>query len=250
MSQIVSALAKNPSEYQLKAQNPWVTSLMCADMYAPNFPRDYSRLLESEGPDSWPELSKLLYESGPDRENLHTVIHPLGNIDSTDPRLVTAMLIVFIEYSATVDSLKILISEVVGSIASKSGYPLVAFENGVPEQEAPYIKVEMAGVPMDPSHRVEAAGPLWDLFAGTVKSVSPGPDGRERIVSPMTMIGGTDTMFYSNLTKNVYRYVAAGTDACSGIHGVNERGKISAHFDIMKFLYGIVQNMDEYDGPE
>ncbi|XP_030827980.1 N-fatty-acyl-amino acid synthase/hydrolase PM20D1 [Strongylocentrotus purpuratus] len=68
------------------------------------------------------------------------------------------------------------------------------------------------------------------------------------LVAPGVMIGNTDTRYYWNLTKNIYRFtptIAMGTEDLKRFHGVNERISVSNYEKVVNFFYHVMQNADE-----
>lgn len=62
------------------------------------------------------------------------------------------------------------------------------------------------------------------------------------------MIGNTDTRYYWNLTKNIYRFtptIAMGPEDLKRFHGVNERISVNNYEKVVNFFYHVMQNADE-----
>ncbi|KAK8869586.1 hypothetical protein IAR55_000153 [Kwoniella newhampshirensis] len=256
MSQVVSALEDNPFPIKLTPASPYLTALQCASEYSPNFPKSYASLLSHEGPTSYPKLAKLLASTSPFQK---AMVHTTTAVDVVNggvkvnalPELVTAQVNFRIDFSESVNSTQEHVKYLAGKIAKKNGLKLSAFDGAdVGDLNGKYIKVETMGLPLEPAPRTPTEGGVWDLFAGTVKAVVPGPDGSERIVTPYTSTGNTDCKMYYNLTKNVYRFMASPVGSGSGAHTVDEKATIAGFLQIMKWIHAIVQNADAYTGEE
>eukprot|EP00057_Strongylocentrotus_purpuratus_P011124 XP_011665598.1 PREDICTED: probable carboxypeptidase PM20D1 [Strongylocentrotus purpuratus] len=68
------------------------------------------------------------------------------------------------------------------------------------------------------------------------------------LVAPGVMIGNTDTRYYWNLTKNIYRFtptIAMSPEDLKRFHGVNERISVSNYEKVVNFFYHVMQNADE-----
>ncbi|KAF6832518.1 vacuolar carboxypeptidase [Colletotrichum musicola] len=89
-------------------------------------------------------------------------------------------------------------------------------------------------------------GPVWDLFSGTLQSTFAFDGGKVVPVGEL-MTGNTDTRHYLNLTPNVYRFIPIRDDARLNAHTIDERIKMSAHMDILKFYYDLIRNFDAAD---
>lgn len=110
-----------------------------------------------------------------------------------------------------------------------------------------YIKVtsdSMEPLPVSP-----AEGPVWDLFAGTIKHVFEDAifeKGEKIYIAPAIMSGNTDTKRYIELTRNIYRFMAARIGAISGggVHSINEHIGFKQHLETIAFYYEFIQNAD------
>ncbi|GJC83183.1 carboxypeptidase S [Colletotrichum liriopes] len=89
-------------------------------------------------------------------------------------------------------------------------------------------------------------GPVWDLFSGTLQSSFAFDGGRVVPVGEL-MTGNTDTRHYLSLTRNVYRFVPIRNGATINAHTIDERIKISAHMEILRFYYDLIRNFDAAD---
>ena len=71
------------------------------------------------------------------------------------------------------------------------------------------------------------------------------------IVVPTLVIAGTDSRYYFNLTKNVFRIIPAeiGEDDLQRIHGTNERISIASARQIADYYYTLMSTMDGQKAP-
>lgn len=137
-------------------------------------------------------------------------------------------------------------------IADKYGYGL--FYNGsfsVPETELGYIEINVEKS-LEPAPVSPSSGPVWDILAGTIQDVFQngvfaGRDDVQLYISTTMMSGNTDTRYYWNLTKNIYRFVGSILDASSlkTIHSVNESILADSHLSAIAFIYEYIVNVDE-----
>ncbi|KAG6891195.1 hypothetical protein C0995_008447 [Termitomyces sp. Mi166 len=94
----------------------------------------------------------------------------------------------------------------------------------------------------------------WYLLSGTIKATYNSHrsliGANEIIVSPGMSSGNTDTRYYWDLTKHIFRYnhYNAGKKANrlgNGIHTVNEHIEIDAFLEIIRFFVTLILNADE-----
>ena len=82
----------------------------------------------------------------------------------------------------------------------------------------------LAPAPVTPTF----GSPAWELLAGTIQSTLAGAIREYKpikpsVVGPELAIGNTDTHYYWDLTRNIFRYSHLGSgDAYNGAHTINE----------------------------
>ena len=85
------------------------------------------------------------------------------------------------------------------------------------------------------------------ISAGTTRAVY----GEDVIVSPGMMTGNTDTRYYWDITKHIFRY-GPGFDptwdkGLGNVHTVDEKISVVNHINMVKWFTLFVRNMDEAD---
>lgn len=86
----------------------------------------------------------------------------------------------------------------------------------------------------------------YSIFAGTIRALY----GTDIVVSPGYMTGNTDTRYYWDLTKHIFRF-GPGYDpreekpGLGNIHTVDERVSVVNHLAAVKWFTLFVRNMDE-----
>jgi Gly-Xaa carboxypeptidase len=87
----------------------------------------------------------------------------------------------------------------------------------------------------------------YRILAATTRALY----GEDIVVSPGWMTGNTDTRYYWDLTKHIFRfgpgYDPADKQGLGNIHTVNERVSIVNHLGMVKWFTLFVRNMDEAD---
>jgi Gly-Xaa carboxypeptidase len=148
---------------------------MCAAKHGTTFPSEWSSLLKSEGPRSWPKLAKLLASlSRKDRAMVGTttavdVIQGGVKVNAL-PELVTAKVNFRIDFSESVESTKAHVANVVNKVAKKNGLTISAFKGkDTKDLGGRFVQVELMGETLEPAPNTPSEGGVWDLFAGTVK---------------------------------------------------------------------------------
>lgn len=85
----------------------------------------------------------------------------------------------------------------------------------------------------------------YEVLAGTTRALY----GEEVIMAPGLSTGNTDTRFYWDLTRNIYRY-EPGFDpedpdgGLGNIHTVDERVSMPAHVNLVRWYSYFIRNID------
>lgn len=118
-----------------------------------------------------------------------------------------------------------------------------AFEAGA-VAAAGRLVVETTGsnevAPVSPS---TAADPAWALFAGSIRHAYTHL-ARDVVVAPSLMTGGTDTKFFWNLSRNVWRFTPMDKSRSAGQHTVGEKLFFDDHVGAVWLFHELVRNAD------
>jgi carboxypeptidase PM20D1 len=92
---------------------------------------------------------------------------------------------------------------------------------------------------IEPSRVSPDTGPVWETLARTIRSIYP-----DAIVSPYLSVGGTDARWYTGLSPHVYRFLPQrwGPDDVARMHGIDERVRVSAYAEQIRFYAAVIQN--------
>lgn len=90
---------------------------------------------------------------------------------------------------------------------------------------------------------------IWNNFGGAVRYLYEDLLGHNDtfIVSPYISTGNTDTRFYWDLTRNIYRFSPTIPGKASNIHSVDESLLFESHLHIIAFYYYYLQMVDVLD---
>ncbi|KAJ3847607.1 hypothetical protein EV368DRAFT_50867 [Lentinula lateritia] len=111
---------------------------------------------------------------------------------------------------------------------------------------------------LEPAPRTPTSGKgsePWDFLSGTIKATYAahrnlrGVASSNIIVSPGMSTGNTDTKYYWNLTRHIFRYNhkngAYGGEIATGVHTVNENIPLDHYLEMIQFFSTLVLNADE-----
>jgi Gly-Xaa carboxypeptidase len=94
--------------------------------------------------------------------------------------------------------------------------------------------------PLEPSPVSPFDTEAYKIFTGTIKQVF----GEDYIVAPSLMTGNTDTKFYWNLSKNIYRFSPVRDEGRANAHTVDERIGMKEHVEGVRFYSQMILNGD------
>ncbi|CDZ98291.1 carboxypeptidase s [Phaffia rhodozyma] len=263
MADIIHALEDNPYSPSFGPDDPTLAFLTCAAEFAPKFPRKWSKLIKDGSRKSLTHLANEFGKTSPFNHALVTttqaidVIHGGSKVNSL-PEEVTLLMNHRVSFDSNLTSVQKSIASLIKPIASHYGLAFSAFAEDITKSigsdvqsvlGSKYIKVETLGVPLEPAPRSVVDGEVWGLLAGSIKAAFPKKDGGERIVSPSTMTGNTDTKVYHSLSNAIYRFKGDGPGG-GNAHTVDEKAPIEGHLGIIRWIHTIIQNADAYNGPQ
>ncbi|KAK6456348.1 uncharacterized protein RJT20DRAFT_145463 [Scheffersomyces xylosifermentans] len=108
---------------------------------------------------------------------------------------------------------------------------------------------------LEPAPPTPTSGRAWELFAGNIRhlyeevafSASDHPQhGKRIVVAPGIATGNTDTRYYWDLTRNIYRYrPGVSTSVEAHAHGVDENIPFDSHLQVIAFYFEYLQLVDD-----
>lgn len=84
------------------------------------------------------------------------------------PEVVTSLVNFRIDFDESVAFAQEHVEQLLAKVAKKHDLPFAGFVAGR-NATGNGIRVELVGEPLEPAPRTPATGPVWELFAGTVK---------------------------------------------------------------------------------
>ncbi|KAH8886095.1 carboxypeptidase [Thozetella sp. PMI_491] len=258
LSELITKIESSQYPTFLEEENPYYSQLQCGAAYAPDFPSKLKKLLAHrwtssrhtckskqdplalEAAKQGPEIKYLMQTS-----QAVDVISGGIKVNALPERVQTT-----VNHRINVgDTSKVVydrLTALAGEVAKKYNLTLHAFD-GIEEASSIMLvdsrKLEVAPVtPTDGS----VLSP-FSVLAGTVRALY----GTEVIVAPGISTGNTDTKYYWDLTKHIFRF-GPGHDpedsgALSGVHTVDENVNVANHLNVVRWFTMFLRNMDEVD---
>lgn len=263
MGEVIRLVEANLYEPHLHDENPFLAALQCGARYAPEFPHKLKKELgkrDSNGLDTCHKKDKLALEAatlGDATKYLFTtsvaadLISGGAKVNALPERTVLT-----VNHRVNVGDHPSEVQErmtgIAAIVAEKYNLTLHAFTE---EAETPSsITLQVAGgggkmlepAPVTPTEILDSGATPYSILSGTTRALY----GEDTIMAPALMTGNTDTKFYWDLTKHIFRF-NPGFDAeqsfMEGVHTVDEKISMLAHVRGVQWYSMFVRNMDEAD---
>ncbi|KAI1100273.1 carboxypeptidase S [Jackrogersella minutella] len=252
MSELVTMIEANPYEPHLYSDNPFLGLLQCGAAHSPEFPSKIKKLLPSHSQHTCSKKDKLALEAAKDGDDIKYLFTTSaapdvisGGVKSNAlPERVRVLVNHRVNVGESPSYVKQKLTGLAEQLAGKYNLTVHAFND---EPETPRsITLNTAHIleiaPVTPTS-VDGVTP-YAVLSGTSRAVY----GENLLVAPGIMTGNTDTRFYWDLTKHIFRY-APGWDpedeGLEGIHTVDERLSISSHIKGVQWYSIFIRNMDQ-----
>ncbi|GKT40449.1 putative carboxypeptidase VC_A0337 [Colletotrichum spaethianum] len=274
VSEMVVALESHPYSPKLTTSSPLYEHMVCQARYSPDAQPRITELLEEGDLDAL--VAELVAIDRPTHYRLQTSqsvdYFQAGQKINAMPEKIRVGVNYRVAPQNSIPEIQHNVVSYISGIAEKYGITVKAFEGDQDYEEytqrhgrdlgsvkklddavKPLYEVDYNGTlylsrtqatlpaPLSPTK-----GPVWDLFSGTLQSTFAFDGGKVVPVGEL-MTGNTDTRHYLSLTRNVYRFVPIRNGATINAHTIDERIKISAHMEILRFYYDLIRNFDAAD---
>ncbi|KAF7195298.1 Carboxypeptidase S [Pseudocercospora fuligena] len=258
LAEIITTIESQQYPTFLAKDNPFYGFLQCGAEYSPDFPKKLKKLLgqRSEGKQTCAakhkdkiaqEAAKISKESQYLMQTSQAVdLIKGGTKTNALPEAAVAVVNHRINIGQEPEDVWAHITHLIKPIAKKYNLTLNAF-NG---QSAGYKAISLSAsdttlrvAPITPSN-VDTVNP-FSVLSGTIRALY----GEDTIVAPALMTGNTDTRYYWNLTKNIFRfgpgYVNEDETGVGNIHTVDESVTVSNHLKVVRWYNLFIRNFDE-----
>ncbi|KAL4892898.1 hypothetical protein BDV59DRAFT_208048 [Aspergillus ambiguus] len=179
------------------------------------------------------------------------------------PETVSALVNYRVALHQTPDEVQARAVRLIAPIAERYNLTLVAFPEEEKEEEETGLRIPgdndghaantlvlstlsepLRPAPVSPT---DLESETWARFAGVTRAVFesvPSLQGKTVVVAGDIMTGNTDTRFYWNLSRNIYRWSPSRQGGALNIHTVDERVAIDVHLEAMMLYYDLIRAFD------
>jgi Gly-Xaa carboxypeptidase len=261
LSRFIAAVEDNPHQTSLSRTGTPFATTQCLAAYNPVYPDALRKLARKAVTDdaALKVLQERLVASHPQYKAI------LGTTQAVDlveggvkvnalPERASAVVNHRIAEHSSVGELQQHMVDLLTPLAAKYDLTFVAFGSNVTYGGVGQIDLsDFLGTALEPSPVTPTEHGPWALLQGSIKAAfesSPTRNSSKVVVIPSLSIGNTDTRFYWNLTKHIFRFSPSfDTDIFDGIHTVNEAYRADGLNEGVRFYTKFILNVDESDLP-
>ncbi|RDW67020.1 hypothetical protein BP5796_09769 [Coleophoma crateriformis] len=249
LSRIVAAIEDAPYSPDLTPANPYFTTLQCAAEYGPSISKALKKSIKKSLTSKSEAKALAEYLAKDDIKNRYL----MQTSQATDlvsggvkinalPEKVYAVVNHRIAVESRIADIRANMQTVLEEkILSKFSMSLDAWgsvSGNTSAKSTGQIILEDFSVPLEPSPVSPYDTDAYRVFTGTIKQVL----GEDIIVAPSIMTGNTDTKYYWDLSKNIYRFSPVREEGRFNAHTVDERVGMKEHMEGIKFYTQIILN--------
>ncbi|KAI0693188.1 carboxypeptidase S [Cerioporus squamosus] len=264
LSSMVVAIEENPHEPALVRGGSPYNYTMCAAVYGPEYPSHVRKLALQAGYGDDGALSDLrdaLLNTFPTFEAILRTTQAVDLVQggvkvNALPEKVSAVVNHRIAEHSSVWELQKHMADTILPIAKKYDLSVEAFGLRMAGGSGKGGHVALSdawGTALEPSPVTPTGeNDPYQVLAGTIKATIESSEGYQMsgtkgvVVAPLLTIGNTDTRYYWNVTKNIFRYKHLhAKDRYNGAHTVNEAVRAEGWLESIRFYTKFILNVDE-----
>ncbi len=252
MSELLSMIEAHTYSTQLLEGNPYLSQLQCGAAHSPEFPWKLRKLL-THTHQCKRKGDKLAIEAAKQSLGIKYLMQTSVAVDVISggvkvnalPERTSAIVNHRINVGEHPAEVHAKISHLARGVAQKYNLTLHAFDDA--KETSSSIFLSAANTTLEPAPVTPTLiSPLsaYAILSGTTRALY----GKDMIMSPGIMTGNTDTRYYWDLSRDIFRFAPGwepGEEGLGNIHTVDERISVKAHINAVKWFSLFVRNMDE-----
>ncbi|KAF5336103.1 hypothetical protein D9611_006330 [Ephemerocybe angulata] len=268
LSALLVHFEQNPFEVTLTRDQPIYSTFQCIAEHAKDVPKDLRKIIKKSAKSdcALKKLGSIVLEDNLIKSlvgSTQAIDMIQGGVKSNAlPEQAWAVVNHRISVTSSVAELKARDTKLLEPIAHKFNLSYNAFGDQLTEEGASsrgslvISDISRGGLepaPVTPTSGDESVA--YRVLSGTIKAAFNAyrgveGDASDIVVAPSMMSGNTDTRFYWNLTRHIFRYSHQNggkndNPLSQGIHTVNERIEVDAWLEMIQFYTTLILNADE-----
>ncbi|TKX27101.1 carboxypeptidase-1 [Elsinoe australis] len=275
LSEIITLIEKETYRPYLADNNPYLGQLQCGARYSPSFPKKLRHLLSRRSHHSLSVSPNELKSCG--KRTTHDPLAEAVALISPSIRYLvqTSQAVDIVSGGAKVNALperasatvnhrvnigehpslpQQRIAHIAAKVAKAHNLTLYAYPDADTKVLGKSIELSTSDTTLEPapSTPIEPFLPgskdlsPWGILSGTTRALY----GEEIRMAPGMTTGNTDTRYYWDLSRHIFRYGPGGDpdddqDGFGNIHTVDEKQSVTAHVNAVRWFAAWVGNVDE-----
>ena len=255
MSELITMIEDHPYEPYLDAENPYLGLLQCGAAYSPDFPSSLRKLLPKGPKQCKAKQDRLAHEAAKAGLSARFLMQTSVAVDvigggskvNALPERTSALVNHRVNVGEHPATVKAKLTKLARAVADKYNLTLHGFgceketPSSLPLTAAPS---ELEPAPVTPTSTLPISP--YSVLSGTTRALY----GTQILMAPGIMTGNTDTRYYWDLSRHIFRY-AMGWDpedkqgGLGQIHTVDEKISVTAHVSAAQWYSLFIRNMDE-----
>ncbi|SSD60957.1 related to Carboxypeptidase S [Saccharomycodes ludwigii] len=254
ISELNYLLEKNPYDPSIAVNNPALEAVQCRALYDKSFFGDVTKGFKSG------RLGKLTNAVNNHlgyryffRTSQAIDIIKGGVKANALPEQVTVLVNNRININSSVNETLVHILDLVSEVADKYDLSIKLerssnaseLKSGKNGEFVVVVRGELEPAPISPT----AGDEMWEIIAGTIVNTYSSSffgNNTEVYVAPSLTTGNTDTKYFWDLTKRIYRFSGSLHVNGSNAHTVDEKTTGKSIISCLAFVYQIIGNIDKY----
>jgi len=255
LSELIQLIEEDTYPTYLDDLNPYYGTIICGAAHAPKFPKNLRKILSKEkrtsvktcmGKDALAEeaAKESLFHKYLMTTSIAVDLISGGIKDNAIPEEATVVVNHRVNIGDSVKTVESKIEKLAKHIAEKHNLTLHAFDG----------ETTSSSIMLSSPHSLDPAPvtptgidgiSAWSVLSGTTRAQY----GTDVVMAPGLMTGNTDTRYYWDLSRDIFRYGPGysddGDDVLGSIHTVNEKVSLKDHLETIKWFVMFIRNMDE-----
>jgi len=260
LSEMITMIEEEQYSPRLDDKNPYLGALQCGAEYASDFPNKLRKLLHrrSDHGQTCKNRKDRLAEAAAEQSNqVRYLMQTSQAVDIISggakvnalPERVSAIVNHRINIGERPRDAHARLTKIADEVAEKYGLKVHAFDD---VEEASSIMLSHTNTTLEPAPVTptnaytddEQLLSPYGILSGTTRALY----GEEIFMAPSLSTGNTDTRYYWDLTRHIFRYgpgYEEGELGLGNVHTVDEKQSVVAHVNAVKWFGTFIRNMDE-----
>ncbi|GAO45852.1 hypothetical protein G7K_0100-t1 [Saitoella complicata NRRL Y-17804] len=243
LAEIITIVEADTYDLLLTPANPFLGTMQCAAAHSPDIP---SSLRDAIVSNDLQDAAEILAGDRANEYLMKTSIAADVAYGGVKVNALPEEAVVVVNHRVAVEGrtqdVKDKLTRILEPIAKKHNLTFLPFTDKPTDKDSHFgtLRIETDRV-LEPAPTSPLNSSAWSLLSGTIRHVFP----PSTIVAPSIMTGNTDTKYFWNFTRNIYRFGPFRDMWKGNIHTVDEKASVKGHVEGVKFYHELIRNVQE-----